>query len=268
VSLVTDLVLTSSDASLTVSLANGGRLASLVIAGLDVIGRGGDRLVDWGCYAMAPYAGRVRNGRLVWEGKRHQLPIQMAPHAIHGVTIDRPWQVIEATASTASLRCGFDSRWPWHGHAVQHLTLTDDGLDAVLEVHSHEEAFPAWTGYHPWFARRLSRGEPVRIFVPSGGLMRKDADGMPTTEIVPIGDGPFDDCFVEVGWPAQVVWDGALALSITSASPWAVVFDHKPDAVCVEPQTAPPNAVELGLAATVTPDAPLSMQMSWTWHEA
>lgn len=263
-----DLVLRSGDGVATVSPTHGGRLASLRIGDLDVVGRGGDRLFDWGSYAMAPFAGRVRHGRLTWDGRRHQLPLTMPPHAIHGVTVDRPWQVLDATATTASLRCDLDSRWPWRGFAVQHLTLTDDALVSRLEVHAQDDAFPAWSGYHPWFARRLSRGEPVRLSVPAAGILAKDADGMPSPDVVPIGDDPFDDCFTDVAWPATLTWDGALALRIEADCRYAVVFDHKPDGVCVEPQTAPPNAVELGLAATVTPDAPLSLTMTWTWGDA
>ncbi len=271
---MTDVVLRSGGSALTVATSSGGRIASLDIGGLELLGRGGPGTYDWGAYPMAPYAGRVRRGRLTWGerrptgGPRYQLPIQYGAHAIHGVTLDRPWTVLDACATSASLRCDFDNRWPWPGHAVQHLTLADDRLDAVLEVHSDGEPFPAWTGYHPWFARRLARGTDVRIEVRSTGLLAKDADGMPTDQVVPVPPGPLDDCFTEVAWPARLVWDGAVALEITSACRYAVVFDERPGAVCVEPQTAPPNAAELGLAATVEPGTPLSMEMTWTWTTA
>jgi len=271
---VTDVVLRAGTSALTVATASGGRFASLNLDGLEVLGRGGPGMYAWGSYPMAPYAGRVRHGRLTWGerrrtgGPRYQLPIQLEAHAIHGVTVDRPWTVLDATAATVSLRCDFDVRWPWPGHAIQHLTLADDQLHAVLEVHSDEEPMPAWTGYHPWFARRLARGEQVRIEVPCAGLLAKDGDGMPTDQVVPVPAGPWDDCFADISWPARLVWDGAVALEISSPCRYAVVFDERPDAVCVEPQTAPPNAAELGLATTVEPGSPLSMEMTWSWTSA
>jgi aldose 1-epimerase len=265
---VTDLQLSAGDTSFAVSPHNGGRFASLRVRDLELVGRGGPGLYHWGCYPMAPYAGRVRFGRLTWAGTRYQLPIQMPPHAIHGVTVDRPWQVLDASATSASLRCDFDIRWPWRGHAVQHLTLSGDRLDAVLEVHADDAPMPAWTGYHPWFARRLGRGEPVRIEFASAGKLPKDDDGMPTDALTPVPDGPYDDVFTDMTWPARLVWDDAIALSVSSPSPYAVIFDERPDGVCVEPQTAPPNAVELGLADTVEPGTPLVLQMTWTWADA
>ena len=65
-----------------------------------------------------------------------------------------------------------------------------------------------------------------------------------------------------------MVWDGALALEISSDAAHAVVFDERPGAVCIEPQTAPPNAAELGQASTVEPGAPLTMEMQLTWQDA
>jgi len=263
---VTDHVLRAGDTALTVSPGNGGRLASLRIGDLEVLGRGGGRLVDWGAYAMAPYAGRVRRGRLVWEGVAHQLALLAPPHALHGVTVDRSWDVTAADESSLTQRCAFDSRWPWSGHAVQHVELTADGVLARLEVHADRDAMPAWCGFHPWFARSLGRGGPVLVDLAAGGMLRRDADGMPTAEVVAAPPGPWDDCFVDVRWPVTLTWPDVLRLRVSSDAGYAVVFDAKPAAVCVEPQTAPPNAAELGRAATVEPGSPLALTMRWDWR--
>lgn len=261
-------MLAAGDAVLAVSPANGGRVSGLSVGGLDVVGRGGPRLTDWGAYPMAPYAGRVRHGRLRWDGAIHQLPLQLPPHALHGVTLDRPWDVVDAGRRHVTLRCAFDSRWPWPGHAVEHLALREDGtgLVARLEVHADGPPMPAWCGFHPWFARRLARGRPVELDLPARGLLHRDADGMPTARVAAAGDGPWDDCFVDVAWPVTLTWPGALRLRVGSdGGGWAVVFTAKQAAVCVEPQTAPPNAAELGLAATVAPGAPLVLTTTWDW---
>lgn len=270
---VTDHVLRAGDAALSLSPANGGRISSLVVGGgtgpaVEVVGRGGPGLVAWGCYAMAPWAGRVRRGVLEWDGERHQLPLLMPPHAIHGVTLDRAWEVVAADATSLTLRCGFDSRWPWAGHAVQHVALRADGggLTARIEIRSERDPFPAWTGFHPWFARHLACGDPVAIDLPVGGMVRRDAEGMPTDDVLPVPPGPWDDVFVDVAWPVTLTWPGALALEVSSDAAYAVVFTEREAAVCVEPQSAPPNAAELGRAATVTPDAPLVLTMDWSWR--
>jgi len=262
---VSDIELRDGATALTVSPGSGGRWAALRVDDLELIGRGGDRLVDWGNFPMAPFAGRIRRGRLEWAGRRHQLPIGLPPHAIHGVTLDRPWQVLDHSAREVALRCDFDNRWPWPGHVVQHVHLDADRVRASLEVHADDAPMPAWTGYHPWFSRLLARGEPARLEITSAGVLPRDEDGMPLPDVAPVPPPPWDDCFVDVTWPARVIWDGALTLEISSDAPHAVVFDEKPGAVCIEPQTAPPNAAELGMAATVEPGRPLTIAMQLTW---
>ena len=269
-----DLRLAAGDAVLTVSPGNGGRLAGLSVAGLELLGAGAPHLFGWGCFAMAPYAGRVRHGRLHREGRTHQLPVVFQGHAIHGVTVDRPWEVLDIDRSDASarLRCRFDGRWPWLGHAVQTVRLTGDRLDLTLEVHADDVPMPAWSGFHPWFARRLLArdgtpvGRPVRMDVPATGLLRPDGEGLPTEDVVPVGDGPWDATFAGVRWPATLTWDDALRLTVSADTTWAVVFDERPEAVCVEPQTAPPNAADLtgpGAAPVVEPGTPSVLHMSW-----
>jgi aldose 1-epimerase len=260
-----ELTLIAADATLTISPGNGGRLASLRIGTLDVIGADSPAPVDWGCFAMVPYAGRIRNGLLRWRGQEHQLEIDMPPNAIHGVGYDRPWTVLAAGAREATLRRDFDERWPWTGYAVQTVRLEAGGLTARLEVHATGTAMPAWIGFHPWFSRRLAVGRPARLELRAAGVLPRDDEGMPGPTPVPVPAGPWDDVFTGISWPAAVVWDGALRLEITSDHPWGVVFTQRESAVCVEPQTGPPNAAELGLAATVQPGAPLTLTMAWAW---
>src|SRR5829696_9768717 len=87
------LVLEAGDARATVDEEAGGRLASLVVDGHELLVTTGHLPgpLYWGCYPMAPWAGRVRRGRFTFQGREHRLPINMAPHAIHGTTFTRPW---------------------------------------------------------------------------------------------------------------------------------------------------------------------------------
>ena len=62
--------------------------------------------------------------------------------------------------------------------------------------------------------------------------------------------------------------DGALG---RADSPWAVraarpAHDQPEHTVCVEPQTGPPDALNLE-PVVVTPDRPLTAAMTWSWAE-
>ncbi len=68
------VTLTSARAAVTVDLVAGGRLASLTVDGDELLyfGDPGTGPMGWGCYPMAPFAGRVRYGALGFEiGRAH-----------------------------------------------------------------------------------------------------------------------------------------------------------------------------------------------------
>jgi aldose 1-epimerase len=60
-------------------------------------------------------------------------------------------------------------------------------------------------------------------------------------------------------------WPGFLELTIESDCPAWVVFTEPDHALCVEPQTAPPDALN-GTPAVVEPGRPLVAEMAWTWR--
>ena len=77
-----DLVLTAGDARLTVDPAVGGRMTSLVVGGHELLVTEGYGPIRWGCYPMAPFAGRIRDGRFGFRGRTVQLPLRsVAPDA-------------------------------------------------------------------------------------------------------------------------------------------------------------------------------------------
>ena len=127
----TQLVLEAGDARVVVRPRDGGRLGSVVIGGRELLVAGDPRdPISWGSYPMAPWAGRVNLGRFAFDGQTHQLPITMAPHAIHGVVYDRPWSVV----GDDTIAIDLDERWPFRGRVVQRFALGEDGLEVTMTV--------------------------------------------------------------------------------------------------------------------------------------
>ena len=98
----------------------------------------------------------------------------------------------------------------------------------------------------------------------------RDADGLPTGEVRPPTAGPWDDAFAGVDPSPRLMWPGVLDLELSSTAGYWVVFDERDDALCVEPQTAPPDAVNLASASgseppLAEPGRPVSVSMSWRW---
>lgn len=220
---------------------------------------------------MVPFAGRVRDGRFEFGGRRHELRVNLPPHAIHGTVLERRWKAVDDRTITTEL----GPSWPFAGRAVQRFELAAGRLTCRLELHA-DEAMPASIGWHPWFRRRLLSttggariGEaagPLELDLDAGAMFRRDATGIATGERVEPPPGPWDDCFTELRQPPVVRWPRFLELTIESDCPTWVVYTVPDHAVCVEPQTAPPDALNTGAASIVTPGRPLTAEMTWTWR--
>jgi aldose 1-epimerase len=253
--------------------AAGGRIARLRVDGLDLVLSDGPGPLAWGCYPMAPWAGRLRGGILRWRGDKVPFPIDlMPPHAIHGTLLETPWAVTEAGPDKATLAADLGPPWPFGGRVIQRVRLEEDALRASLEVQAADRPMPAIVGWHPWFPRRLRNssgatvGGPVEVDLRAGGMLRRGADGLPTGVVVPVPPGPWDDCFVDVAPDPGVRWPGALELKVSSDLPFWVVFTEAETGVCIEPQSGPPDGLNTGQCAVVEPGRPLLAEMTLRWR--
>lgn len=255
------LRLTAGDASLVVSPGDGGRIASLVIDGRELLTRVGDGPIWWGSYPMAPYAGRVRDGRFTFGGKSYQLPLGMPPHAIHGHVLDRPWSVIDDGVIAIDL----EDPWPFAGRVIQRFTLEPTLMRVTMELHA-DEPMPASLGWHPWFRRRFEPdADDVILGFDPEVMFERDETGIPTGRLVPPAPRPWDDCFTGVRSDPTLTWADGLELTIGSSCDCWVVFDQHGGAICVEPQTAPPDALNQ-FPVIVEPGTPLLATMEWRWR--
>jgi aldose 1-epimerase len=256
------MVLEADHVRVEVDPVAGGRLASVVVEGHELLVTGDQRdPIQWGSYPMAPWAGRIRHGRFSFAGREWQLPITMPPHAIHGVAYDRPWTV----TGPDEIALDMDDRWPFRGRLVQRFVVDPDGLEVSMRLEAAEPQ-PAVLGWHPWFRRVIADGAaPVELaFEPSSMLLRDD-EGIPTGALVSPPAGPWDDCFTGLRSDPVLLWPGLLRLTLSSTCGWWVVYSQPEHAVCVEPQSGPPDAVTIA-PQVVEPGAPLVHRMRWAWE--
>ncbi len=262
------LVLRAGTDTLTIDPTLGGRFASLWAGSHELLLTEGPGPIRWGCYPMAPFAGRIRDGRFTFAGRVHQLARNLPPHAIHGTVFDRPWQVATRGEDNATLTVDLGPGWPFAGRVSHTISLTPGGLDATLTLEADEE-MPAWLGWHPWFRRRLGDAA-VELDVDATTMYVRGADGLPTGARSSPGPRPWDDAFTGLRAAPRLRWPGVLQLEMTSTAEVWVVFDERDDGVCVEPQTAPPDAIALAQAEgsgppTAAPGRALSASMSLRW---
>jgi aldose 1-epimerase len=255
------LRLSAPGVDLVVDLAAGGRIASFRVRGRELLKTSGDGPMTWGSFPMAPFAGRLRDAVLTFKGNRHRISANLPPHAIHGTVLDRRWHVVDEATITTEL--GPD--WPFAGGVVQRFELTADHLTCRMEIHA-DEPMPASLGWHPYFVRRIPGvTEALELEFEAGAMYVRDADGIATAELVPPPPGPWDDCFTELRRPPVLRWPGFLELTVESDCPDWVIFTVPQATISVEPQTAPPDAVNAD-PTVVLPDRPLVAEMTWRWR--
>ena len=233
----------------TIDLEHGGRLAGLVVDGLALLvpASAGLSPVEWGAYPMVPWAGRIRDARFSFDGQEVRLPATDGSHALHGTCLDTAWTVGRRSGSAVRLEVEIPPPWPFGGSAWQEIELREDGVSLELGVTAPDDrAMPVAIGWHPWFRRRLERGGELELDVElaRARMYRRDSDGLPTGELVRPPDGPWDDCFTGTGAIA-LRWPGALELRVEHDCANVVLYTEPAHALCVEPQTGPPDAFTL-----------------------
>ena len=122
------------------------------------------------------------------------------------------------------------------------------------------EPMPAVIGWHPWFRRVAARAaSPVGLAFAADAMLVRDADGhaRPGERVAP-PPGPWDDAFTGSAADPVLEWPGRLRLDDLVHLP-VVGRLHEPEhAVCVEPQSGPPDGRQRTRAGVVEPGAPLT----------
>lgn len=258
-------VIAAGGVRLAFDAALGGRAVSWTVDGTELLAGAGSDPVEHGMYVMAPWAGRLRGN----EAQGQSLPATYGPWAIHGTLLGRPASIVERTPASIAFATRIgpgEDAWPWPGTVTATWAVDPDGtLRTAIEVESHAPC-PVTVGWHPWFAREL-RGGGVEIGLPATARLRRGEDALPTGDVVAHvpAPGTYDDAFTVPSREVTLRWPG-LGLRVASSSPWFVVFDERESAVCVEPQSGPPDGLRAHSGwrpQVAAPGTPVSLTATW-----
>ncbi len=124
------------------------------------------------------------------------------------------------------------------------VTAAADGVSVEMAVTAQAVDLPLTFGWHPWFVRHLEGVEGHADFRADVMYQRGD-DGLPTGALVPVPEGPWDDCMTGLHGTSAVVWPGIGRIEVASDLDHMVVFTDHTHGICIEPQSGPPDAVNL-----------------------
>jgi aldose 1-epimerase len=265
------LVLELQDSRLTLDPGHGGAIRAYSWRGQDVFrptpaGAGADPL-DTACFPMVPYVNRVAQGRFEFGGHEVRLERNWSedPHPLHGQGWRRPWSVVSAGTTRATLRfAGGADEWPWRYRSEQHFDLQPDGLSIELSIENlSDAAMPFMLGLHPYFPERAQARMEARL--PRVWLTDKAA--LPQQEVAtpvawgfiparPVQTVPLDHGFARWNGSATLRWPTRTVSVIATGCDFLHVYvpgGGAKDFFCAEPQNAAPGALGRGEAPRLAP---------------
>lgn len=264
------MTLAAGDWRLDLDPHRGGMVRALTRRGADILRsmpEGTNAPFESACFPLAPYANRIAEGRFVWEGVAHALSpnAKGQKHPLHGTAWLGEWSVEAQGPDRATLihHHGAGADWNWAFTLRQHFRLSEDGLEARLDLTNTDgTAMPAGLGFHPWFTRKGVTG----VAFSAKAVWLADADMLPTVRATAdtLGDWRkgaclerpdlVDHCYA--GWSGQLrlIREDGDVLVEGEGTPYLHFYvPPGQDFFCAEPQSTMPNAVNREAPAPLAP---------------
>jgi aldose 1-epimerase len=227
---------------------------------------------------LFPFPGRIGGAALTFEGREYRLePGDAFGNAIHGFVYNRPWRVVEQTASrvVGEFQASVDdasilARWPADFRI--RVSYEVHGRELVSQIryeNSGDGPLPCGFGTHAYFRLPLAEGSrvqdtivtvPVERYweveqmIPTGHQRPVRADQSLASGLR-LDEHQFDTCFTGVradagGKASTRLSDPTSGRCLTqtfdAAFTQCIVYTpgHR-EAICVEPYTCVPDAIRL-----------------------
>ena len=220
---------------------------------------------NFAAFPMAPFIGRIFNGRCDFNGHSVSLEANMPPepHAIHGFGWQAAWQIDSLSEHELVIsQSKSPARWPWPYRATQAFALSDTGLELTLSlINMGETIMPAGLGWHPYFNR-----DQAILKIPVSTLWRVDEEtGFSTADtrsnvLGSLKTGShvealtLDHAFSLSDPELSIIWpDLKLEIKSDPVFRHAVIYvPENENFFCVEPVSQIPNAINLPLSPAQT----------------
>ena len=244
-------IVTISSEALRVSVCptDGARIVSLKHYGVELLRQyePGRKAFQYGCFPMIPWVGRMRDGKVIFDGKEHFLYQNKGANAMHGMAHFDDWGCVVCGRKIV-LTNNVRRPWPWPCKVTYTIEIVGNELNLSLELESTDgKVFPVDAGWHPWFLKDPDKtGSPqLKLDFKADFMNETGSDELPTGKHLEPTAGPWDDCFtfLKSNAAAELVYPGRRRIAVSSNCPALVVFDKQPDATCVNPMSGIPNGV-------------------------
>lgn len=203
---------------------------------------------------MIPFPNRIRDGMYVFDGVKHQLPLNKADegHAIHGLVLQQNFDIVEQKEGSVSLRTILEPSegYPFRLEILVRYVL-DDGFSVHLLIKNiGEQSAPVGAGWHPYFmlgpvdGLGLKLDAKTRVVIDDRMVPTGEESYTTFQERRVIGDTKFDDGFVGEG---AVLYTKDFALICWQDLPYIQIYTppHR-NSIAIEPMSCKTDAFNNG----------------------
>lgn len=226
---------------------------------------------------LAPWANRLgtrayRSGRVAVDLEGLPLHVDGNGLPIHGTMSARnAWEIVglSTRGGLARLHARFDydredllAAFPFPHRLERVIEASGSSLSIVTTLTpTGRRPVPISFGYHPYLRLPRGRRSEWRLHLPKRSHVELDARGIPTgrrtvasAESRPIGERTFDDLFELTGGRALALVGGGRRITLEYGPGYRFAQVFVPPGksfVCLEPMTAPTNALVAGACVVV-----------------
>ena len=244
-----------------------------------VVGFGSDGAVpDYRGVICAPWPNRLADGTYTYAGTAYAAAVNEPERgsALHGLAIHHAWEVQEAGADRAVLRCRIPSGpdYPGDLELTVTYTLSDDGLQGTVQaVNAGTRPAPYGVCPHPYLVAGPSPLDDWSLEFAAGAFLEVTPDRLLPVGLRPVEGGDFDfrssrllgqvkidHAFKDISRDAaglarvRVLDPSGTGVELEWGPEWPWVQVHTGDkpvgpdrlGLAVEPMTCPPDAFNSG----------------------
>ena len=237
------------DQQLVFDPALAGRVLSWKYSGIELLGSSGSDPVEFGCYPMLPWAGRLAKNSILHEGASVRQKVNYQGWAIHGLALNQPldsWTIDQSVECTTFTGFQTISNWIEALDVVFVWQIYQRSITTSIQVTPRSAGTArVILGWHPWFKKSLGKEGRAELVVEEAELLVKH-DSIPTGELISfdVNRGPFDDTLQVPSRSITIEWPKVLRLQVTNSHKWFVLYTGDENHLCIEPQTGAPNSID------------------------
>ncbi|WP_338598173.1 aldose 1-epimerase [Sulfolobus tengchongensis] len=234
-------------------LTRGAYLYSFKIGSKDVILKGDmERPTRGGMAILVPFANRIKDGEYVFEGIKYTLPKNREGNAIHGLVLDKDFNVISKGEDNISLEYIVEHEgYPTRLECVITYKIFKHGLRTKINIKNvGNRRAPLTVGAHPYFMV----ADDWTILTEKEDSVKKcvSFNKIPTGELIKtkLEHTDYDDCFL-INGGIQLSSSYSKVRIIRRNMPFVQIYTGVRGAVAIEPMSGAPDAFHNGLGLKI-----------------